>query len=223
MNNQKRLCVMAALALAVVAAGGCAGIQTTRLTTPPDFAAIEHTADLANVAATRTVRDSRSLVTQTAVEAQSDARIAALRPAVATVAADAAQTYTTTTATVAALKPALRQQAVFVNSARAVEAGEMHNAARYHAISNSLSYKLGRFIVVTVFLLLVAGGLIIFSESGLADVLAVKWPILASMIFKPVGYLGTLLGKLWGYVESGLAAVWHGIARNLMPTAATLS
>ena len=223
MSCKKRICVVAALSLAMFAASGCAGIQTTRLATPPDFTGIEHTASLANVAATRGVRDSQVLLAQTTIAAASDAHVAALRPAVLTVAQDARQTHAATGKTVAALQPALKQQAIFVKSARAVQAGELHNAARYHAISHSLSYKLGRFIVVTVFLLLVAGGLILFSESGWAGIMAVKFPVLAGAVFKPLEYFGTLLGKLWGYVETGAAALWRAMARIFMPGSQTLS
>ncbi len=217
MKHNKRSLLMAAAAIAALAAGGCAGIQTAHLAAPPDFSAVEHTAGIANIAAARTVRDSFDLLHQTVLEAPRDARIAALRPAVNTVAQDARQTHAATMAAVAAVKPAMKAQAVFVKSAQAVQAGELHNAARYHAISHSLSYRLGRFIVVTVFLLLVAGGLILFSESGWAGILAVKFPILAGALFKPLEYLGSLLGKLWGYVEAGAETLWHAIARNVMP------
>ncbi len=223
MNRQKRICAIAAFSMAMLAATGCAGIQTARLAAPPDFAAIEQNANLADAAAAGTVRDSRKLVAQTTVAEKSNAGIAALRPAVATLERDAQKTRLATRATVAELKPALKQQALFVQSARSVQAGELHNAARYDAISHSLSYKLGRFIVVTVFLLLVAVGLILFSESGWAGILAVKWPILAQVLFKPVAYLGALLGKLWGLVESALRAMWQVIAHGFMPAAKTLS
>ncbi|MGC8625392.1 MAG: hypothetical protein ACP5VQ_09025, partial [Phycisphaerae bacterium] len=80
MSYQKRICVMAALCMAMLAAGGCAGIQTTRLATPPDFTGIAHTAGLADVAATRGVRDSQVLLAQTTMAATNDAHVAALRP-----------------------------------------------------------------------------------------------------------------------------------------------
>ncbi len=223
MNYQKRFCVSVMVGIAGLAAGGCAGIQTTRLAAPPDFMRVAQSAGLAGAAAARTVRDARLLVTQTAAAATSDTRVAALQPVVKSVARDAVQTQAATTATVAALKPALKQQAVFIKSARAVQAGELHNAAQYRAISHSLSYKLGRFIVVTVFLLLVFGGLIVFSESGWAGVLGLKWPILASVIFKPLEYLGTLLGTVWGYIESGIVALWKAVMRNFMATAGPVS
>jgi hypothetical protein len=214
---------MAAMGMVVMAGGGCAGIQTARLAAPPDFSAVEHTAGLADLAANRTVRASGALLRQTALAAKTDARVAALGPAAATVARDAQQTQAATRATVAALKPALKTQARFVASARAVQAGELHNAARYKAISHSLSYKLGRFIVITVFLLLVAGGLILFSESGWAGVLGMKFPLLAAALFKPLEYLGTLLGKLWGYVENTAASLWRALAGHLMPHTKTAS
>ena len=223
MNQRKKISIMAALCVTVMAAAGCAGIQRTHLTAVPDFLAVRHSAGLANTAARRTLRDSRSLVRQTTRAANSDPRIAALRPQVVTVAQDARQTHAATAATLAIFKPALQTQAAFVRSARAVQAGELHNAARYHAISHSLSYKLGRFIVVTVFLLLVAGGLIMFSESGWAGVIAVKFPVLAGALFKPLEYLGSLLGKVWGYIESGMAKWWRAIARNFPPAAKTRS
>ena len=223
MSYQKRIGVMAAVGIAALAASGCAGIQTARLAVPPDFSAVEHTAGLANMAAIETVRDSSNLLHQTKLQAQSDAHIAALRPAVATVAQDAQQTRSATMATVAALKPAMKAQRVFVKSARAVQAGELHNAARYNAISHSLSYKLGRLIVVTVFLLLVAGGLILFSESGWAGIMAVKFPILAGALFEPLEYCGALLGKLWGYIEAGAESLWEAVVRNFMPGAKTIS
>ncbi len=223
MNPQNKFSCMAAVSLAVMAVTGCAGIQSSHLTTVPDFRAVKHSAGLANIAASRTLQDSQSLVQQTAREANNNPGVAALRPQVATVAQDARQTHLATTATLAILKPALKTQAAFVRSARAVQAGELHNAARYHAITHSLSYKLGRFIVVTVFLLLVAGGLILFSESGWAGVIAMKFPILASALFKPLEYLGSLLGKVWGYVESAVAELWGVVARNFLVSAKTRS
>jgi hypothetical protein len=223
MNNPKKFSRAAILGIAVLAAGGCADIQTARLAAPPDLLRVATRAGVADATAARTVRDSRLLVTQAAVAAKSDSRIVALQPAVAGVVRDAVNTHAATMATVAAIKPAMQQQAVFIKSARAVQAGELHNAARYHAITHSLSYKLGRFIVVTVFLLLVFGGLIIFSESGWAGVLGVKWPILASVLFKPLEYLGTLLGALWGFVESGVARLWRAVVQYLIAPASPAS
>lgn len=219
MNQSKKASYMVAMSLAVLAVTGCAGIQSTHLTTVPDFRAVRRSAGLANTAADRTLLDARSLVRQTAKDANSDPGVAALSPQVVNVAHDAQQTHLATMATLANLKPALKTQAAFVRSARAVQAGELHNAARYHAIYHSLSYKLGRFIVVTVFLLLVAGGLILFSESGWAGIIAMKFPILAGALFKPLEYFGSLLGKAWGYIESAVADLWRAIARNV-PTPA---
>ncbi len=223
MIQGKRISLLAVFCVGMMATAGCAGIQTTHLTPVPDFLAVRHSVGVANTAARRTLRDSRSLMRQTARAANSDPAVAALRPQVKTVARDAQQTNAATSATLAIFKPALKVQAAFVQSARAVQAGELHNAARYHAITHSLSYKLGRFIVLTVFLLLVAGGLILFSESGWAGVIAMKFPILAAALFKPLEYLGSLLGKVWGYIETGVATLWRVLARNFPWAAKTSS
>lgn len=223
MIQRKTIFLPAVLCFSMMAVAGCAGINTTRLTPVPDFRAVRHSAEVANTAAHQTLRDSQSLVRQTVQAASRDPAIAALRPQVATVARDAQQTHAATSATVAIFKPAIKAQAAFVRSARAVQAGELHNAAKYHAIYHSLSYKLGRFIVLTVFLLLVAGGLILFSESGWAGVIAMKFPILAAALFKPLEFLGSLLGKAWGYIELAVAKLWGTITRNFLTPAKTHS
>ncbi len=107
--------------------------------------------------------------------------------------------------------------------AKIVKAEQVNVAVGKAQIKSGLFYKVGRFIVITVFLLLVLGGLIVFSESGIAGTLGVKWPILATVIFKPMEWIGSLLGKLWGYIERGAIWAWDKIKSLSPPKSTTVS
>ncbi len=122
----------------------------------------------------------------------------------------------------AALGPAISQSIHL-----AVRAEMANHAAGETQVKNGLFYKVGRIAVLTVVFLVLFGGLVWFSESGIATSLGVKFPIL-SVLLKPFEYAGTFLGKLWGYIESGLAWVWKefsGIfaSKSSMQAAPTVS
>jgi len=84
-------------------------------------------------------------------------------------------------------------------------------------VRSGLIYKLG----LLVFLLLVVGLLIWFSESGWADSLGVKFPVLATLVFYPFHYVGLGLGCVWGWIEKNLAWLWGRITNLFSSSSAT--
>jgi hypothetical protein len=119
---------------------------------------------------------------------------------------------TTQSAATAAALAAKNQVAAAQKLPAAIVSSEQASAAAEKTrVENTLSYKIGHAIVIAVFLLVVVGGLIWFSESGFAASIALKFPILATIIFKPLEYFGTWIGEAWGLIEYSLAWLWSRV------------
>lgn len=218
MNSQKKMYVLAAIGLAALGVGGCATqqeITSAGLAAQPVISSAQQVAMLTGQASTA----AQNTVSQ-AVTLQAREPAALQAPAAQVVAGAQAAAAKISQANTAAANNVKISQAL---PARIVGTEQKSASIAAAAVKNTWSYKLGHILLVTVFLLLVFGGLIIFSESGFASVLAVKWPILATVMIKPLEYLGMLVGKLWGFVESGLAGLWQAVARNVLPSVKTLS
>ncbi len=98
--------------------------------------------------------------------------------------------------------------AAIATSVKSVVKAEVQNENLGKAkVKSGLIYRVGRYVVIGVSFLLLFGLIIFGSETGWATSLAAKWPILSACL-KPFEWCGSILGKLWGYVEKGIQFVW---------------